>query len=655
MTSDSNQVTSNIVRDAAVEIVETGPSTVVDGEADPASVERERSRTVAGGELTPGQSAVGQVDEVLYRRCWNGTTLQDRLLRITNLLAAAASLIVLGPLGLLIAVAIKLDSRGPVLYRQVRVGRDRRRLTSEPSGGRRTANLCGRPFVIYKFRTMKHRAERESGPCWAENEDERSTRVGRFLRRFSLDEIPQLWNVLKGDMNLVGPRPERPGFVNSLRRRIPGYWLRQRVRPGITGLAQLQQGGDHSLEDVSRKVRRDLQYIRDRGVGLDLKILLLTPLAMIRYGEGNGAGGQALAGSTAGNDGTDDTEESSNGEGSGRDFRSIGVGRPESGIPSDRSPDSFGSEDPLLLVVTDREWLVPALVSVLDPAGIRVRGAKSAEEAKRTAAVEKPTMVMVDDALPDHDPAELCRDLAETRLPPEAPILLYSSRRFGGSSMHTRALRSGAWTVVCEPVDPDALVALIQRFLQVGELVSRSRSEDHMVDRETALLTLTGLRRVLPRLGALAVRKQAPLSFVVMAPSVQREEGMEREATLATAELCSVNVRSADVCAWVNHGELAIVAFDTPAEGARKLVDRLNDLAREFDLPLNGDSTLSAGVVELQPQDELQRALGRDRRRGQPGEISVEEFQDLYSLTEARSALRDAQREGGGVVVADVA
>jgi len=185
----------------------------------------------------------------------------------------------------LIALAVKLTSRGPVLYTQERVGLDRR----EPRGGeqnrRRRSDLGGRPFTIYKFRTMRVDAERESGAVWAQPEDPRVTPVGRLLRQYRLDELPQLLNVLRGEMNIVGPRPERPTIFAELRGHIAEYPLRQRAKPGITGLAQISHHYDRSLDDVRRKVHFDLEYIRRQSVREDLRIMLRTiPVVLFRRG-----------------------------------------------------------------------------------------------------------------------------------------------------------------------------------------------------------------------------------------------------------------------------------------------------------------------------------------------------------------------------------
>src|SRR5262249_55106805 len=146
----------------------------------------------------------------------------------------------------------------------------------------------GRPFLIYKLRTMTHNCEQESGVRWAVPGDPRVTRLGRFLRKTHLDELPQLWNVLRGDMSLVGPRPERPEFVPGLERAIPGYRPRLLVKPGVTGLAQVQLPADTDIPSVRRKLAYDLYYIRSGGLWLDLRLLASTALRLagVPYGVG---------------------------------------------------------------------------------------------------------------------------------------------------------------------------------------------------------------------------------------------------------------------------------------------------------------------------------------------------------------------------------
>ncbi len=178
--------------------------------------------------------------------------------RALDVALACFGLLLALPLCLLAALAIKLDSRGPVLYRQERVGRN------------------GRRFTLAKFRSMRVDAEDGSGPVWAGNDDPRITRVGRWLRRARIDEIPQLWSVIRNDMSLVGPRPERPFFVGDLERQIPGYGQRHVVKPGVTGWAQINYSYGKSVDDALIKLQYDLYYIKRRSLALDIVILLRT-------------------------------------------------------------------------------------------------------------------------------------------------------------------------------------------------------------------------------------------------------------------------------------------------------------------------------------------------------------------------------------------
>jgi lipopolysaccharide/colanic/teichoic acid biosynthesis glycosyltransferase len=205
--------------------------------------------------------------------------------RVMNLIIAGVALFVALPLLLLIAVAIKLSSRGPVFYMQERIGLDRRTAGTDSDHRGRTRDLGGRPFTIYKFRTMRADAERATGAVWATQNDPRITPVGRFLRQYRLDEIPQLLNVMRGEMNIVGPRPERPTIFAELREHIAEYPLRQRAKPGITGLAQIHHHYDRSVDDVRTKVHYDLEYIRRRSLGEDIRIMLQTiPVVFLRRG-----------------------------------------------------------------------------------------------------------------------------------------------------------------------------------------------------------------------------------------------------------------------------------------------------------------------------------------------------------------------------------
>ena len=170
-------------------------------------------------------------------------------------LSAAALVVLALPLALVAAI-IRWSSPGPVFFRQERMGLD------------------GKAFTVYKFRSMRVDAEASTGPIWADPDDARATTVGRWLRRFDIDELPQLWNVLRGDMSLVGPRPERPFFVEQFKHRLPQYMLRHKVKAGITGWAQVNGWrGNTSLE---KRLEYDLYYIENWSVTLDIKIILLT-------------------------------------------------------------------------------------------------------------------------------------------------------------------------------------------------------------------------------------------------------------------------------------------------------------------------------------------------------------------------------------------
>jgi sugar transferase (PEP-CTERM system associated) len=195
------------------------------------------------------------------------SNLVRRIRRAANVALAAVGLILSLPLMLLVAIAIKLDSPGPIFYTQERVGK----------GGRR--------FRIIKFRSMRVDAEQESGPKWAEFNDPRITRVGQIIRRLRLDELPQFINVLRGDMNFIGPRPERPEFVEKLSQLIPYYSQRHLVRPGLTGWAQINYHYGASIEDAIEKLQYDLYYIKNRSFLLDAVIFFET-IKIVFFGRG---------------------------------------------------------------------------------------------------------------------------------------------------------------------------------------------------------------------------------------------------------------------------------------------------------------------------------------------------------------------------------
>ncbi len=176
--------------------------------------------------------------------------------RAVDLVVSALALVILSPLILIVSVLIKLTSKGPVFYRQERMGLD------------------GRPFKMIKFRTMICDAEKETGPVFARPDDPRVTKVGRFLRKFSIDEVPQIINVLKGEMSLIGPRPERPSFVKDFAGKIPNYMLRQKVKSGITGWAQVH--GLRQDTSIEKRIEYDFYYIQNWSLGLDLKIIWMT-------------------------------------------------------------------------------------------------------------------------------------------------------------------------------------------------------------------------------------------------------------------------------------------------------------------------------------------------------------------------------------------
>jgi lipopolysaccharide/colanic/teichoic acid biosynthesis glycosyltransferase len=205
--------------------------------------------------------------------------------RIVNVFLAALALVVLSPLLLVIALAVWLTSPGPILYTQQRVGVDRRRRPTQALYDRRGGDTGGLVFTIYKFRTMRNDAERHSGAVWATQNDPRVTPIGKFLRQYRLDELPQLINVLLGDMNIVGPRPERPAIFAELRTRIADYAMRQRTRPGITGWAQINNNYDACLDDVKVKVRYDLEYLERQSLAEDLRIMVRTvPVMLFKRG-----------------------------------------------------------------------------------------------------------------------------------------------------------------------------------------------------------------------------------------------------------------------------------------------------------------------------------------------------------------------------------
>lgn len=205
--------------------------------------------------------------------------------RVFNFLAAFLLFIITSPVMLLAAVIIRVSSRGPVLYTQTRVGVDRRWSRTRALNERRREDLGGLPFTIYKFRSMRVDAEVNGQAVWAKQNDDRVTSFGKLARTTRIDELPQLFNVMRGDMNIVGPRPERPSIFVRLREQIDEYPVRQRVKPGITGLAQIRNPYDSCLDDVRRKVAFDIQYMQSQSLGEDIRIMLQTiPVMIFRIG-----------------------------------------------------------------------------------------------------------------------------------------------------------------------------------------------------------------------------------------------------------------------------------------------------------------------------------------------------------------------------------
>lgn len=185
------------------------------------------------------------------------------LKRATDICLSMFGIVTLFPIGIIISTLIFIESRLPVFYIQKRVGKD------------------GKVFKLYKFRSMVNGAEKYTGPVWARKNDPRVTSIGRFLRKTRLDELPQLINVLRGEMSLVGPRPERPEIIEYLKQEIPEYTKRLQLKPGLTGLAQVNHHYDCSIADVKKKLACDFYYMENQNLLLDLKVFLKTVLVVL--------------------------------------------------------------------------------------------------------------------------------------------------------------------------------------------------------------------------------------------------------------------------------------------------------------------------------------------------------------------------------------
>jgi exopolysaccharide biosynthesis polyprenyl glycosylphosphotransferase len=188
---------------------------------------------------------------------------EKKLKRLMDIFVSLLLLILNSPIMLISSIAIKIDSKGPILFKQERMGQN------------------GKLFKVLKFRSMINDAEKYSGPVWSQKDDPRVTKMGKLIRKFRIDELPQMYNVLKGEMSLVGPRPERAFFVEKLSQEIPYYKRRLKVRPGITGWAQVKHKYDETIEDVKIKLRYDLFYIENMSIRMDLKILLRTVFVVL--------------------------------------------------------------------------------------------------------------------------------------------------------------------------------------------------------------------------------------------------------------------------------------------------------------------------------------------------------------------------------------
>ncbi len=269
------------------------------------------TRSLPAPGLPDGDSAlgVGTIEESVERRYGGSELVTPRLelkefpkveipvntallKRTLDVVVSAVGIAVLLPALLVVSILIKIDSVGPVFYTQVRIGQERRWRrrrrdalqvrVDRRQGERRNILSPGRLFKICKFRTMVRDAEDLTGPTWASPRDPRVTRVGGVLRRLRVDELPQLWNVFKGEMSLVGPRPERPHFVHKFADKIPEYTERLRVRPGITGLAQVSVLDDITEEEIDRKLDLDLDYLRNLKLVSDLRIIMKTFVVLLR-------------------------------------------------------------------------------------------------------------------------------------------------------------------------------------------------------------------------------------------------------------------------------------------------------------------------------------------------------------------------------------
>ena len=243
--------------------------------------------------LDPIVSEIGYLADVVERDDSGMSSTSERIKRIFDVTFAGASLLFLTPVILVVALLIKVESSGAVFFQQERIGQnkrrnDRRHSVSDGFDGpdrrrdndRRKKIHSGKPFNMFKLRTMREDAEKE-GPALSRKNDSRITRIGRLLRRTRIDEIPQFINVIKGEMSIVGPRPERSFFINQVRQEVPEFPLRLKVKPGITGLAQIEDGYTDSVEKMKGKLYYDLKYISQLSLIQEIGILFKTVYIVI--------------------------------------------------------------------------------------------------------------------------------------------------------------------------------------------------------------------------------------------------------------------------------------------------------------------------------------------------------------------------------------
>lgn len=305
-------------------------------------------------------------------------------------------------------------------------------------------------------------------------------------------------------------------------------------------------------------------------------------------------------------------------------------------------------EGSVVLVATPRNWFFEALAANLDEVGFSLRQAGDAEALLEAVREDAPDLVLMHDELPGAPLPELCRRLRSEGLPPHVALVAVTSSSHGRPDPEAAILEAGAWSVLREPIDPLLIALRLERLLEVGRLVRAGRDADG-VDATTGVYSLAGLLRALDSLEALADRQGAPLTCAVLGPTHRGEgEVLERQRA-STAEMCRTHVRRSDVCGWLGPGELVVVAFDTPVEGARELVLRLNAIASErAQIEESSSPALSAGIAELFPHGEEGAGIS-------PGREAPDQLEELGTLAAAREALERARRAGGGIERAAVA